>query len=138
MNTAGNASAPASALYIVGVAPSWPGRAAPQEALAQVPAEAPRLVLMHNPAAFAELAAGTAPVAVAGHTHGGQVRLPGLPQWTWLTYVQSDPVHVDGWITEDYGHGSNRLYVNRGIGFSLLPLRINAVPEVTRFTLRAP
>ena len=126
-----------SALHIVGVGPSWPERAAPRQALAQVPPGAPRLVLMHNPEAFAKFPAGTAPVALAGHTHGGQVRLPQLPEWSWLTYVKSDPVHTDGWATEDYGHGSNRLYVNRGIGFSVLPLRINAMPEVTFFTLRS-
>jgi hypothetical protein len=34
-----------------------------------------------------------------------------------------------------YGQPGNRLYVNRGIGFSLLPLRINCAPEITVFSL---
>lgn len=125
-------------LYLVGVGPSWPGRAAPEEALAQVPAGAPRVALMHNPNAFEAFPAGAAPVAVAGHTHGGQVRLPFTPEWGWMAYFKDDAVHTDGWIPEGYGRGANRLYVSRGIGFSLAPLRLNAQPELTRFTLRAP
>jgi hypothetical protein len=124
------------ALYLVGVGSSWPGRAAPMEALAQVPERAPRIVMMHNPNVFARFPAGTAPVAVAGHTHGGQVRLPLAPQWTWMAYFKSDAVHADGWISEGYGQGANRLYVNRGLGFSLAPLRLNAMPELTHFTLQ--
>lgn len=132
----GAASPPA--LYVVGIAPSWPGRAAPAVALAQVPPGAARLVLMHNPDAFAHIRAGAAPVALAGHTHGGQVSLPFLPQSTWMSYFRADAVHADGWIPVSYGQGANRLYVNRGIGFSLAPLRIGAMPEITRFTLQSP
>jgi hypothetical protein len=128
----------ASALYVVGVAPSWPQRADPAAALAHVPPGAARLVLMHNPAAFARFRAGVAPVVLAGHTHGGQVSIPFLPHFTWMSYFKADAIHTDGWITPSYGQGSNRLYVNRGIGFSLAPLRIGAMPEITRFTLQSP
>ena len=89
---------------------------------------------MHNPDTFATVPTGAAPLAVAGHTHGGQLRIPFTPQWTWLTYLAEDRIHADGWI-EDYGRAGNRLYVNRGIGFSQLPLRINCPPEITFFTL---
>ena len=95
---------------------------------------------MHHPDSFAEIPAGAAPLAVAGHTHGGQVRIPLMPQWSWLTFVKEDEVHADGWI-DGYGAEGNRLYVNRGIGFSVVPLRINCPPELTRFVLehgRAP
>jgi predicted MPP superfamily phosphohydrolase len=34
-----------------------------------------------------------------------------------------------------HGQAGKRLYVNRGIGFSIVPVRINAVPELTIFTL---
>jgi hypothetical protein len=36
----------------------------------------------------------------------------------------------------DRGGPGNRLYINRGIAFSRLPLRFNARPEITVFTLR--
>jgi hypothetical protein len=42
---------------------------------------------------------------------------------------------VDGWAPPSYGDGGNGLYVNRGIGFSALPVRINCRPELTLVTL---
>jgi predicted MPP superfamily phosphohydrolase len=120
--------------FLVGIGPHQPKLDDPEQALADLPQDAPRFVMMHNPASFGDFPAGAAPSAVAGHTHGGQIRIPGTPEWSYLTFVQSEPVHTDGWI-EDYGQANNRLYVNRGIGFSLLPVRINCMPEVTIFNL---
>jgi uncharacterized protein len=80
---------------------------------------------------------GAAALAVAGHTHGGQFRLPFTPEWTWMTYTTSDQVHTDG-FSEGYGADDNTLYVNRGIGFSVVPFRLNSPPELTYFTLRRP
>lgn len=131
----GSHGEPEPPLYLVGIGPRYPQEDRPLAALAQVPDEAPRLVLMHHPDTFAGLPAGTAPLAMAGHTHGGQVRLPFLPEWSWLSLIRGDEVHVDGWI-HDYGQPGNRLYVNRGIGFSLVPIRLNCPPELTIFTLR--
>lgn len=123
-------------LYLVGVGSRWADMDHPAEALGEVPAGAPRILLMHNPDSFAELPPGTAPLAAAGHTHGGQVRLPWTPEWSWLTFTSADAVHADGWVDEGFGAEGNRLYVNRGIGMSYLPLRINARPELTIFTLQ--
>ena len=134
--TSDTPQAEAPPLYLVGIGSHWAGMAKPKRAVAKVPGEAPRLVMMHHPDSFAPLPAHTAPLAVAGHTHGGQVRLPWTPAWTWLTYVKQDRVHADGWIT-GYGQAGNRLYVNRGIGMGVLPLRINCQPELTMFTLQS-
>lgn len=123
-------------LYLVGIGSHWANNDKPAIALAQIPENAPRLVLMHNPNSFEKLPTNTASVAMAGHTHGGQVRLPFTPDWSWLTFVKEDRVHVDGWIDPSYGQPGNRLYVNRGIGFSIVPIRINCPPEVTLFTLQ--
>lgn len=125
----------ATPLYLVGIGAHWPNNDKPAVALAQVPKEAPRLVMMHNPDSFAGFPAGTAPVAVAGHTHGGQIRVPFTPEWSWLSFSKEDEVHADGWI-DGYGQQGNHLYVNRGIGFSIIPIRINCPPEVTLFTLQ--
>jgi predicted MPP superfamily phosphohydrolase len=113
-------------LYVVGIGSEWAGRARPAEAVARVPAGAARIVFMHNPASFPRLPAGTAPLAVAAHTHGGQVSLPFTPH----------VVEADGWARRNRGEPGNRLYVNVGIGFSDVPVRINAPPEVTLFRLR--
>jgi len=123
-------------LHLVGLGARWPDEDRPEAALSQVPDGAPRFIMMHSPSYFGAFPADTAPVAVAGHTHDGQVRLPGTPEWSWVAYVEEDDVHVDGWI-EGFGQPGNQLYVNRRIGFSSVPLRINCRPEVTLFTLRA-
>lgn len=123
-------------LYLIGIGAHRPNEDRPKVALAQVPEVAPRFVMMHNPDSFAAFPANTAPIAVAGHTHGGQIRLPLTPQWAWLTFVRKEQVHADGWI-KGYGEPGNQLYVNRGIGFSYIPIRINCTPELTVFTLQA-
>ncbi|MCU0570122.1 MAG: hypothetical protein MUF49_26560 [Oculatellaceae cyanobacterium Prado106] len=126
---------PPSPLYLVGIGAHRPQADNPALALAMLPRSAPRVVMMHNPDTFEQLPANTAPLAVAGHTHGGQIRLPFTPDWSWLTFVMDDEVHADGWI-QQYGQPGNRLYVNRGIGFSVVPIRINCPPEITLFTLQ--
>ncbi|WP_205960569.1 metallophosphoesterase [Ramlibacter rhizophilus] len=126
----------ARSLYLGGIDSLLAGRAEPERMLAAIPQGAPRLVLMHNPDVFAKLPASSAPLALAGHTHGGQMRVPGFPRWSWMALRASGRVTVDGWI-HDYGAPGNRLYVNRGIGFSTAPMRINCPPELTWFTLRA-
>lgn len=125
-------------LWIAGIGSAWAGDDDPLRALAEVRAGAARVVFMHNPDSFEEIPAGAAPLAIAAHTHGGQVRIPFLPEWSWLTWVRDDRVHTDGWIDKDYGAAGNRLYVNRGVGFSDVPVRINAAPEITVFELRRP
>jgi len=85
-----------------------------------------RLVLMHQPSALLDL--GNAPfrLAMAGHTHGGQIVLPG--GWR--------PVLPQGGLSRLYPGGyyelgpGRALLVSRGVGCTSLPVRINAPPEV--------
>ena len=134
-NQASPLAAPGAPLYIGGVDSPTAGRADVGATLAAIPGGAPRILLMHEPGIFAQLPAGSAPLALAGHTHGGQIRLPGFPHWSWMAIMQPGRVTTDGWI-KDYGATGNRLYVNRGIGFSTVPLRIFCPPELTWVTLR--
>lgn len=127
-------SVPSTPLYLIGVGAHVPREDDPQAALAELPQNAPRLVVMHHPESFKAFPEGSAPLAIAGHTHGGQFRIPFTPSWTWMSYTREDEVHADGWI-QDYGEAGNRLYINRGVGFSVLPLRLNCPPEITLFTL---
>lgn len=126
-----------SDLYVVGIDSHWANDDRVAQALAQLPDNSPRIVMMHNPDSFIDFPANTSPFAIAGHTHGGQIRLPYLPQWSWLSFAKDDRVVADEWVAEDYGKAGNRMYVNRGIGFSDIPLRINCAPEVTFFTLKS-
>lgn len=123
-------------LYLVGVGAYIANNSDVKKALTQLPNNSPRVVMMHNPASFAAFPPQTAPLAVAGHTHGGQIRLPFTPQWSWISLVKGEEVYGDAWI-KNYGEEGNNLYVNRGIGFSDIPIRINCPPEVTLFTLRS-
>ncbi|MGY1855782.1 metallophosphoesterase [Modestobacter sp. SYSU DS0290] len=125
-------------LHVVGIGPVRPGLVDVDQALRDLPEAAPRVVLMHNPAAFPEMPAGSAPLAVAGHTHCGQIALPGLPNWSYPGLTEEEEVVVDGWAPEDHGAPGNALFVTCGIGFSLLPVRINAPPQVVFFELGPP
>ncbi len=124
-----------AALYLVGVGSRYAGNDKPEVALTQVSNDVPRMIFMHNPDSFAAFPANAAPAAFAGHTHGGQIRIPFTENWSWMSLATDEKIHADGWI-ENFGQAGNRLYVNRGIGFSSFPVRINCRPELTFFTLR--
>lgn len=130
-----SADAPDELLYLVGIGSHFAKKDDVEAALEELPAGAPRLAIMHHPDSFLRFPPNSAPVAMAGHTHGGQIRLPGLPLFSYQTVAKEGKVHVDGW-SEDYGAEGNRLYVNRGIGMSTVPIRINCKPELTLITLR--
>jgi len=124
-------------LWVAGFGSEWAGRSRPVDALAAVPPGAPMIALMHNPVAFREIPAGSRVLSLAAHTHGGQVRLPLLPSQSWLDIARDREVVADGWAADSIGHAGNHLYVNRGLGFSAVPLRIMCKPELTLFVLRA-
>jgi predicted MPP superfamily phosphohydrolase len=97
------------------------------EAREGVPAHAYRIVLFHAPVAF-DGVAGREELALAGHTHGGQVRVPLLPP-LWL------PPGSDGYVAGWYEKRGSRLYVSRGIGTSIAPARLFCRPELAVHTL---
>ena len=89
------------------------------------------ILLTHNPDLIAELLGGTAAkfdLALAGHTHGGQIRLPFIGA---LHYNISTPMLAEGLIRTEAGY----VYTSRGIGTILLPIRLNCRPEVAVFSL---
>ena len=120
-------------LYLAGIGEKWANNDRVQETMAMVPADAPRVVFMHDPDSFAKIQAGAAPFATAAHTHGMQIGIPWLSDYLWRHYFSDTGSGVEGW---QEGASGNRLYINRGIGFSVVPARLNAVPELTVFTLK--
>lgn len=114
-------------LWVVGLDDAMAGKPSLGTALAGVPEGAFRLGLFHSPALFDQVS-DALPVSFAGHTHGGQVRLPGLaPLWL----PRGSGSYVEGW----YARGSSRLYVSRGIGTTVLPLRFFCRPELAIVTV---
>lgn len=116
--------------WLVGIGDDMTQHAAPQQALAKVPAEAPIIAMMHDPATAPQLPARTA-VAVAGHTHGGQVRLPLIGAL--ITPGRAPREHAYGWIPSQ----AVPTYVTSGIGTSILPVRFNCPPETALIRLSA-
>jgi uncharacterized protein len=66
---------------------------------------------------------------ISGHTHGGQVRIPGIRP---LALPPLGRIYPEG----HYFLGSTQLYVNRGIGTVGVPFRLNCPAEITVATLR--
>lgn len=111
------------------------------EALAGVPPDLFTLLLMHSPDGIAEAVVRGVDVVLAGHTHGGQVRLPffGAPYThSLLGRRMSDGYYSRGRLRRAVGirPGRTQLYVTRGIGVSGLSLRFLTRPELTVITLR--
>lgn len=126
----------ADTLYLVGVGEKWAKNDRVDAAFAKVPAAAPRVVFMHDPDSFAKIPAGDAPFAVAAHTHGMQIGIPFVTDYLWRHYFSAEGMGVEGW-QRDRGQAGNSVYVTRGIGFSAVPARVHAFPELTVFTLTA-
>jgi predicted MPP superfamily phosphohydrolase len=53
-------------LHVVGIGPETPSLAHVEEAMSDIPDDAPRVVLMHNPTVFDALPDGSAPLSLAG------------------------------------------------------------------------
>jgi predicted MPP superfamily phosphohydrolase len=115
-------------LWIVGVDDACAGRADVDAAFAGMPADATVIALMHSPSPFPRVAP-RAPLVLAGHSHGGQVRLPFLGA-LWLPPETGR--FVQGWYTS----GSSRLYVSRGVGTSIFRLRFLCRPEIAVIDVR--
>ena len=96
--------------------------------------EGPTLVLVHEPDVFESFPRlGLFPqLTLAGHTHGGQVRLPFLGR----PVVPSDfgERYAYGHIVENGRH----LFVTSGVGTSIMPVRFLVPPEVVIMILTAP
>lgn len=110
-------------LWLVGIGDEMTSHDRIDEALAGVPTGAPLLAMTHGPDLFDRLPARV-PLLLAGHTHGGQVRLPGFAP----TVVPSryGARFARGLVTE----GGRSVYVTSGVGTSILPARWNVPPEV--------
>jgi len=91
------------------------------------------LLLSHVPAFAHEQLNERISLILSGHTHGGQVHLPYLPPF----YL---PRYSGRFVSGFYQVSQHRipLYVSRGVGTSVLPLRFLCRPEITVFDLGNP
>ena len=119
-------------LWVAGVGDSTTRQDRLSGALSGVPLGHPFLLLSHNPGIFPRAVEAGVPLTLAGHTHGGQVRLPGLGHLLGQGDA-SRPYGPGGW----YRRGDQALFVSRGLGTTFVPVRWNARPEAAVIRLRA-
>ncbi|MCU0524760.1 MAG: metallophosphoesterase [Elainella sp. Prado103] len=143
-------------LPLVGLADLWSHEFSPAAVMSQLDDRVPRIVLSHNPDSAMPLQRWRVDLQLSGHSHGGQIVIPGLgpiPTWyqrfrrhvprhlrRWIPYMREDCYKVMKhweWAQGLHAVGRNWLYVNRGLG-TYLPGRFFCPPEVTVITLTTP
>ena len=114
-------------LHLMGLDDLRTGRPDLEVTLANRPSGVGTLLLSHNPDVLPNVPTSVG-LTLAGHTHGGQIRLPGIgPLVTSSRYGRR---FAHGWV-----NGPARGYVSRGLGVSQLPLRLNCPAELTSLLL---
>lgn len=123
-------------LCIAGVGDFWEDRQLYGQALGGLAPTTPRILLSHNPdiAEAEELAAGAFRVdlMLCGHTHGGQIQLPLVP----------NPAAGVSRYGAKYTHGLVQgpvapVYTSAGLGTVGIPIRLGTSPEIAVFELRS-
>jgi uncharacterized protein len=138
-------------LAVVGVDDPLLGAPDLDAALAGVPDDVPAILLVHTPAFVDHVHDPRVRLALAGHTHGGQLVLPLLgavspdiqgallffptDQWRREARHRSGTFWIDRGARDDEAPDGFWLHVSRGIGMTVLPLRIGCPPEVALLEL---
>ncbi|MGC6456328.1 MAG: metallophosphoesterase [Coraliomargaritaceae bacterium] len=118
-------------LYLVGIDdPNFYKTHDFDRALKGVPEAACKVLLSHSPEVHAEANARGFTLLLAGHTHGGQICLPGG------VVVMHDGSSPRKFLSGTWRSGALQGYTSRGTGATGLPARLNCPPEVTLHTLR--
>jgi predicted MPP superfamily phosphohydrolase len=94
-----------------------------------------RILLAHNPAIIREAARAGIDLVLSGHTHGGQIN--------WRLLIGREDRKTARWLRRPSRRlmrglaqlGSTQLYVNRGLGTVVVPLRYGCPPEITLIEL---
>ncbi|MHC1629282.1 MAG: metallophosphoesterase [Candidatus Nezhaarchaeales archaeon] len=116
-------------IYVAGVDDPYTWRHDLTRALSGIPINAFKILLAHSPQIIRE-ARGKVDLILAGHTHGGQVNIPLLGP-LFVPLPPGSRKYVAGIFTEN----GTVMYVNRGLGCSMLPIRFMCPPEVALITL---
>jgi predicted MPP superfamily phosphohydrolase len=119
------------AIDVAGVPDAHVVRPQALELLSSLAPNRPTIVLTHDPALFKHVPAGPF-LTLAGHTHGGQVRLPGLGV---VINASKAPLRWShGLVVE----GGRHLIVTAGLGTGGIPVRIGVPPEFVLIEVTGP
>ena len=89
-----------------------------------------KFLLCHNPAILPRAARANVDLIVSGHTHGGQIRLREGDDKLLMPRNRS---RASGLLSRD----NTQIYISRGIGTVVLPVRYQCPPEITLLELRS-
>jgi predicted MPP superfamily phosphohydrolase len=117
-------------LWIAGVDDVLKGTPDLDRTIRGVPPQEPILLLAHEPDYAEETAKYPIDLQLSGHSHGGQIRIPGLVSLVLPDLARKFPMGR-------YHIGPLILYTNVGLGTIRVPIRWNCPPEITLFTLRS-
>ena len=120
----------AATLWIIGVDDIWWRAADLPAAMLHVPARDTKILLCHNPRGIRRAAARGIDLVLSGHTHGGQVRLPVVGSI--YGHSKFGKRFIEGWNRLD----GTQIYINRGIGKVLVPVRFGCPAEIACLRLR--
>lgn len=116
-----------NALWLIGFDDGEEGQ--PElEIIQGIPSQDLKISLFHSPSFFDKVTSNVH-LSFAGHSHGGQIRIP-LMGSMWVPDGIGE--YDQGWFEK----GTSKMYVSRGIGTSILPLRINCSPELAIVEIR--
>jgi predicted MPP superfamily phosphohydrolase len=118
-------------LWIGGVDEYIYGQSDIPEATKDVPRSQPKILLAHNPEIMDEAAGHQVDFVLAGHTHGGQIKIPYMRSLNVVT--QPGRKILEGFVRR----GKTQMYISRGLGKVVVPVRIFCPPEIPVFYLRA-
>ncbi len=110
--------------------PSFGGEANLDATLEALSSDDFTVLLAHRPEGIDEYAKWGIDLVLSGHAHGGQIRIPGIGG----VYAPGQgffPKYTSG----EYAVGDTTMIVSRGLGNSVLPLRVNDRPEIVIVTL---
>jgi predicted MPP superfamily phosphohydrolase len=116
-----------SRIYLSGVDDLWSRVCDLRRALDGLPLTSPRILLAHNPRTVEQINGQRCDLMLSGHTHGGQIDLPGLGRVVLGKKVKRFAAGMYQWR-------DTFLYVNKGIGVGF-PVRYRVRPEVAVLTL---
>jgi len=100
-----------------------------EKAVSQLPSSEFSILLSHTPEIYCQAAHAGFKLLLSGHTHGGQICLPG-----------AIPITLDSVLPRRMGAGAWKYhdmvgYTSVGVGSCIVPVRLNCLPEITLHTL---
>ena len=116
-----NTSTKVGNLYIAGIEDIRTG--IPDVSTALENTEFPRILLTHSPDIYYDVKEDV-DLILAGHVHGGQVRIP------FVGALICPSIYGTKFASGDFKETQNRMIVTRGLGTSILTVRFNNIPEI--------